>query len=336
MPKNPRREHASLAMGGLAIFATLAGLFMGIRQFNARQKTSAADPVNQRHQATLDHADRAENKSGWDKASVMVQAVGALAIFVSLAGLIVGVWQFNQQQVTNARDQLDRQHQATLDKFLDDMSDLVLNHQLTSSGPDSPITAIAIARTATALRNLDGDGSSKGILIRFLWNAGLITSPNPILRLYLLDLDGAVFQGARLNQAYLSQLSIVGADFNGAVLSGADLSKSILIGSSLSSANLSCFSQGICTDLSGAYLMRADLMGADLAGADLAGADLDGANLSEARLAGAELHNAFYNIRPEKVTNEQGEPVTNMPTIWPAGFDPKTAGATCDDCPRQG
>jgi hypothetical protein len=300
-------------------------------QFNEKRGTNTAErAANQRPRATLGHTGQTEKKSRWDKASVIVQSIGGLAIFISLAGLFVGIHQFNQQQATNAADQLNQQHQATLDKYLDDMSDLVLNHQLATSGPDSVTTAIAIARTATALRNLDG--VSRGILIRFLWNAGLITAPNPVLRLYLLDLDYAVFRNARLNQVYLRQLSIVGANFSGAVLSGAELSNSVLIESNLANANLACASRDICTDLSGAYLMRADLVGADLGGADLTGADLDGANLEDARLAGANLHGASYNIRPEKVTNEQGQPVTNMPTAWPTGFDPKAAGATCDDC----
>ena len=105
-----------------------------------------------------------------------------------------------------------------------------------------------------------------------------------------------------------------------------------MIESSLEHAHLACWSRKFCTDLSGAYLIRADLTAADLRGANLTGADLDGANLSEAKLGGANLHRALYNTRPITVKNAQGEPVTNMPTRWPRGFDPKTAGATCDSC----
>ena len=46
------------------------------------------------------------------------------------------------------------------------------------------------------------------------------------------------------------------------------------------------------TNLSGAYLYRADLSGAYLRGADLSGADLSGANLSGANLYGANLYGA--------------------------------------------
>jgi uncharacterized protein YjbI with pentapeptide repeats len=316
------------AIGGVVTFVSLAGFLIGARKPDERE-TNAKEPADQ-HQATQDHTGRAEKKSGWDKASVIVQAIGGLAIFVSLAGLFIGVRQFNAQQKGNAKELVDQRHQTTLDKYLDDMSDLVLNHQLATSSPASPINAIAIARTATALRNLDG--ASKGIVIRFLWEAGLIVRPTPILTLYQIDLDNAVFQNASLYRAHLSQLSIVGANFDGAGLRGADLSGSVLIGSQLENAHLNCWSPKLCTDLSGAYLIRAGLINADLTGANLTRADLDGADLSRAKLAGANLHHALYNTRSEKVLSLQGKSVINMPTRWPRGFDPKAAGATCDDC----
>jgi uncharacterized protein YjbI with pentapeptide repeats len=315
---------------GLGLFVALASLIIGARQSVRQQETAAADLVRGQNQAAPDHTPQVEKKSGWDRASVIVQAIGGLAIFVSLAGLIIGVSQFNNQQKTNAADLLNQHHQATLDKYLDDMSDLVLNHQLATSGPDSPITAIAIARTATALRDLDG--SSKGILVRFLWEAGLISWPKPVLILYQVDLDSAVFQGANLYQVYLSPLRLIGANFNGAQLEGAYLKGSVFIGSSMEHANLACWRRKVCTDLYGASLMRVDLIDADLSGANLSGANLDGADLSGAKLGGAILHDAMYNTRPIAVINGQGELVTDMPTRWPAGFDPRAAGAQCNYC----
>jgi uncharacterized protein YjbI with pentapeptide repeats len=298
--------------------------------------TNAPEPVNTSGQAEetaaehREHAAGKEKKSVWDKASVVVQALGGLAIFVSLAGLFIGVRQFNQQQTTNAADQLNQQHQQTLNTYLDDMSDLVLNHKLTTMGPDSAVAAIAIARTATALRNLDP--ASKGILVRFLWEAGLILRPQPTLDLYQEDLEDAVFQNANLYRIYLSQLSLVGANFDGAQLQGAYLSKSVLIEANLETANLTCWTPDLCADLSGAYLMRADLAGADLQGADLTHAELDGANLSGANLKGANLQGALYNARPLTVEGVQGNLVTDMPTRWPANVNPSAVGATCDDC----
>lgn len=298
--------------------------------------TDAPEPADTSSQAEAAAADRSEpadgkeKKSGWDKASVIVQAIGGLAIFVSLAALFIGVRQFNEQQQANAADQLTQQHQQTLNTYLDDMSDLVLNHKLTTMGPDSTVAAIASARTATALRNLDG--MSKGILVRFLWEAGLIVGPKPILDLYQVNLNDAVFQNANLYHVYLSQVGLVGANLDSAQLQGANLSGSVLIQASLQSANLSCLSRAVCTALAGAYLMRADLAGANLTGANLSDAHLEGANLSVALWRGIDLRGARYNTRPIRVEGVQGNLVTDEPTIWPAHFNPETAGAICDDC----
>ena len=340
LPKQPGRDRASAltrTVSGIAIAVSLAGLLINARKTGKRPEADPPAQPDGRPQEISGPASRVEKKSGWDKASVIVQSIGGLAIFVSLAGLYIGVHQFNDQQQINAKNLAIQNDQATLDKYFDDMSDLVLNHKLTSAGPDSSIVGIAIARTATALRNLGIDGASKGILIRYLWEAGLILRPKPVLFLYQINLDDAIFQGANLYNVYLSSVSMADAEFNGAELNGANLSQSVLAGAQLEGTHLACLNRKDCTDLSGAFLTRADLeaavlTGADLAQADLTQAELYGANLSGARLAGADLRGAFYNVRPEEVKNDEGELVTYKPTQWPGGFDPRAAGATCDDC----
>jgi hypothetical protein len=323
------RASAARAIGGIAVAVSLAGWLIRARKPGHRPDPDAPSTKEQHHDAP-DRPAPAEQKSGWDKAGVIVQAIGGLAIFVSLAGLFIGIRQFNDQQKMSAAELVDQQHQTTLNDYFDDMSDLVLNHKLISLGPDSSIAGIAVARTATALRDLAGDGSSEGSLIRYLWEAGLILGPKPVLVLYQVDLNGAEFQNANLYYAYLSQLGMTGANFDGAGLNGANLSGSVLVGAQMENARMNCMKS--CTNLAGAYLIRANLSNANLTGADLKKADLDGADLSSANLDGADLQGAFYNVRPEEVKNEQGKPVINMPTRWPGGFDPKTAGATCDDC----
>jgi hypothetical protein len=267
---------------------------------------------------------------------VIVQAIGASAIIVSLLGLYLGVHQFNEQQQSTAAQNLDQQRQATLSGYLDDMSALVLQYKLSSPKSGAAVRAIAVARTLTAVRNLDGD--RKGTLIRYLWEADLIIGPHPILDLSGADLNEAVFAGAVLNQINLSGLLLNGADLLGAHLDGADLAGSLLIGSHLQQASLECLDvkggilRSICADLQGTYLTGADLAGADLIGADLAGADLVGADLSGTRLSGADLNGARYNGKPIHATNAQGDPVIEGPTRWPGGFNPKAAGAECLNC----
>jgi Pentapeptide repeats (8 copies) len=269
-------------------------------------------------------------KSGWDKAAVIVQAAGGLAIIVSLVALLIGVRQFNLQQKASAEQQLNQQRQDTLSDYLNDMSGLVLNYGLTKSKPSAPVRAIADARTITAVRDLDGD--RKATLIRYLWEAHLITQPNPVLNLFNADLNDAVFTNANLYQIYLSQVSLSNAVFTDARLLGAYLHRTVLIQANLAHANLECYEQITCTNLSGAYLMRANLTDAKLSGADLAGADLSGANLRGADLSGVNLHDAIYNTKPIPVLNEQGKLVIDKPTQWPSGFDPKIMGAKCFRC----
>jgi len=89
--------------------------------------------------------------------------------------------------------------------------------------------------------------------------------------------------------------------------------------------------------MKGASLSYDNLYGANLSGVDLRRADLryaylQGANLSGADLNGALLQGARYNTNTIQVKDVHGNTLTLKPTQWPQGFDPKAAGAICDDC----
>jgi uncharacterized protein YjbI with pentapeptide repeats len=209
----------------------------------------------------------------------------------------------------------------------------MLQGNLLKSKPGAPVRAIAIARTAIAVQTVNP--VLKGTFIRYLWEAGLILRPAPIMNLFHVNLNGAFFAHANLYQVYLGQVDLTNANFFEAELRGADLNGSVLIQANLENADLTCFGQNapnVCTDLSASYLIRANMQDANLSGADLRDADLVGANMTRARLAGANLHGAIYNTKPTIVRNAQGHLVIDMPTRWPEGFDSKAAGATCDDC----
>lgn len=277
-------------------------------------------------------------KSRWDKATVIIQAVAALAIVIPLIALFVSIDQFNAQQKNNAaatleqqrsneKAMLEQQRQATLSGYLDDMSVLVLQYKLQTSGPNNPVRTIAVARTLTAVRVLDG--SRKATLIRYLWEAGLITRPRPILNIRGANLTGTIFSHADLHGVALSNVFLNGAQFvKPTSLVNADLSGSFLYESDLTSANLSH------ADLHGSYPIGANLAGARLTGANLAGADLTGADLTGANLTGADLKGARYNSTPEYVIDPQGKRVLKKPTQWPQRFDPQAEGAICDTCGR--
>jgi uncharacterized protein YjbI with pentapeptide repeats len=278
-------------------------------------------------------------KSRWDKATVIIQAVGAVAIIVPLIALFVSIRQFNeqqqfsaaatlQQQRVSAAATLDQQRQATLSEYLDDMSVLVLQYNLPKSKPGAPVRAIAVARTLTAVRDLDGP--RKATLIRYLWESGLLEGAHPVLNIYNAVLTGAVFDNADLdgialfNQLFLNSVQFI----DRTSLIDADLSESHLYEADLATANLTR------ADLQDSFPIAANFTGANLKDANLAHADLTGANLTKANLTGADLQDALYNSKPEKVTTPQDQMVVKEPTQWPAGFDPQAEGADCYDCTR--
>jgi uncharacterized protein YjbI with pentapeptide repeats len=275
-------------------------------------------------------------KSRWDKATVIIQAVGAVAIIIPLIALFVSISEFSQQQKdsaaatleqqrVSAAAALDQQRQATLSGYLDDMSVLVLQDKLPMSKPSDPIRAIADARTITALRNLDGP--RKVTLIRFLWEADLLAQPQPIVNIHGADLTETVFSDATLNGIALSDIFLNSAQFiNNTSLQDADLSGSSLYEADLATANLSK------ADLQNSDPIAANFTGAILKDADLVGADLTGADLTGANLSGADLRQACYNAAPVDVYNPQGTPVLEKPTRWPTGFNPQAEGASTSAC----
>lgn len=280
----------------------------------------------------------------WSKRAEVAQVLGLIAIPISIIVLLVSIYQFEDaqrttarqalsQQEASARQQLDEQRQATLAGYLDQMSVLILDHHLLNSLPGDAVRALAVADTDTAVRNLDG--KRKGILLRYLWESGLIIGANPIIPLDRVDLSGADLVRANLSQVNLDGSDLAGADLAGAYPNGAMLQGATLAGADLRNANLGCVridlaitqgvggpaANGTCGSRTGADLNGADLRSADLRGAGLCGATLLGAHLERARLSGAR-----YNPRPFQVqVNETFLLV--KPTQWPRGFRPLRKGA---------
>ncbi len=196
-----------------------------------------------------------KNKTLWD----WLQLLGVLAIPIVVAGatLLFSIQQANLDQ---------QQREATLlQSYIDNIQDLLLNHNLLKSKPDDYVAILARARTLTALQGLDAE--HKGLLVHFIYEARLIgfddtngKTHDPIIYLYFADLSDADLSGANLS----------GANLSGAILSRADLSNALLYDADLSSADLS----------------SADLRGARrLSGADLSNADLnDAQNLTQQQL----------------------------------------------------
>jgi uncharacterized protein YjbI with pentapeptide repeats len=267
-------------------------------------------------------------KALWD----WLMLLGVLAIPVAVA---FGTLLFSQQQTQSSQAASERQHQtdiqianeqqqeATLQIYLDHISDLLLNHKLLASKHSGDeVRDVARIWTLTTLRRLDP--TRKIVVLKFLYEAGLIggyDSTNgsgqrldAIVALNDADLSGVklgganlsyiILSGANLRDADLSQATLSYADLNGATLkdadlNGADLSYTVLSDANLSGANLSGANLSganlSSADLSDAHLRDSTLIETNLSSADLGRVDLSDADLSNAHLKSALLYKANLN-----------------------------------------
>jgi len=164
-----------------------------------------------------------------------LEVVGVPVTVVIIAGGFALVAQRAGQlaEQDSMRD-IERSRDATLRDYLDRMSDLILNHHLQKSLEDSPVRAVALARTFGALRGLNGP--RKGILLQFLNESRLISVGNPVVSLTLADLSSTNLSRANLEGADLSGANLRDADFYDANLRGANLEFSVVDDEQLSIA----------------------------------------------------------------------------------------------------
>jgi uncharacterized protein YjbI with pentapeptide repeats len=203
-----------------------------------------------------------QGKTVWDFLQLLI---------VPLVLAVIGLWfatqqDARQQQFENQRAEAERKlvqqraQDEALQAYLDQMNNLLLEHNLRDSEEDSEVRTLARARTLTVLGRLDSERNSA--ILQFLREAQLISGTDPVVRLSKSNLHDADLRGANLNGIHLSEADLRGADLSRANLSEADLSNAFL---------------------SNAFLSNADLRGAVLRGAVLSNADLYMANLSGAK-----------------------------------------------------
>jgi len=293
-------------VAGASVFAILGYQFQwGWTGFNA-----STGPNIRQYQPT---------KTLWDWMQLLIVPI-VLTIGVFLLNFAMNQ---NERAETQRRSEsehdiaLDNQRETSLQNYLDRMSDLLLNNHLREPGASTAEAChIARVRTLTALFGLDP--IRKGNLIRFLYDAGLITvdantgksiidlseanlSNADLTRTNLIgadlrgaDLSGAKLSFARLDEAHLEGANLSEANLTGTQLSGANLSSTRLGGAKLRGTNLKRVLLNNA-DLRMAILYRTDMSRADLTGADLRGADLRGANLSRLNLVDVNLNGVITN-----------------------------------------
>ncbi len=181
-----------------------------------------------------------------------------------------------------ARDIEEQRAQETaLETYLDRMTELLLKEGLGKTEVKDEVLDVARTRTLTVLRRLNGE--RKGIVIRFLYEAGMIGGHTRKGGGKEHRPTNDMLKSADLSKVYLPNASfpgicLTGANLRNANLFGTNLRRAILTGANLSGANLTY------THLDGALLLNANLLFANLGIAYLkdvvlTGADLRGANL---------------------------------------------------------
>jgi hypothetical protein len=148
-------------------------------------------------------------KTAWD----WLKLIFAPALIALIAGGFTLYTNTKQNQLLAQREEAEknRNQQALLIEYLDEISGLVEQKLLTLNDDDNSKTqrTIARARTLSVLRALDSD--RKGELIQFLIAAQLIERDQPIINLSQADLEGANLSKANLRAANLSEANLSGA-----------------------------------------------------------------------------------------------------------------------------
>jgi uncharacterized protein YjbI with pentapeptide repeats len=229
-------------------------------------------------------------KGATDRKDVVQAFALILAGVVATIGGIVGVvnLQTSRHSLQQQRDlEEQRAQEDALQSYFEQMGDLLTAHNLISTDRED-IRQLAKAQTQTVLARLDGH--RKGALLRFLHQAGLISTHRTIVGLSGADLHGADLHGANLSEANLS---------------GANLGFYIT-----DTTTLGWQSQH--TDLSRANLNEANLSMAGLLKTDLSLAELREANLSGARFTNTNLYHAKFTTE-KQLERAHIFPGTTMP-----------------------
>ena len=160
-----------------------------------------------------------------------------------------------------------------LSSYIAWISDLAVQGSFLDPG-NLRVKDVARARTLAALRMIQPE--HKTILVKFLYEAGMLGSQNGAAAKPIIILNGADLKGVNLSHYQMEYISITSAFLNEANLSGAFLFQANLTACDLINA-----------DLSGANLDKANLLMADLTGANLKAASMLGTTILDEQLSKA-------------------------------------------------
>jgi hypothetical protein len=134
----------------------------------------------------------------------------------------------NERAAADRARGLDQDREEILRTYLGQMSGLLLDRDLGSARTGSEAKALAHTLTLSVLPRLDGE--RKGVVLRFLDEAGLIRGLNPKIRLWGADLRHVTLDGASLDRPALRRADLRHASFRRMVLYAPDFYSSDLRG----------------------------------------------------------------------------------------------------------
>jgi Pentapeptide repeats (8 copies) len=221
--------------------------FVGYDKISTTTETGTTSPL-EKHTTTVTHQ---PGKTLWDGLNLL--AILAIPLILGIATLLFGMQQAHLADLQHQSDQkiaLDQQEATTLQIYIDNIQDLLLNHNLLKSKPGTDVATLAQARTLSTLEALDR--KRKGTLLKFLYEAHLININygGAIIILNRADLSDADLSDADLNRADLSWANLQRANIDGTDLFGTNLSNANLKGANLRNANLTevIWGNTICPD----------------------------------------------------------------------------------------
>jgi uncharacterized protein YjbI with pentapeptide repeats len=234
--------------------------------FNGYNKVSTVHTISGPSAGTVTRTEEYQpGKTLWD----LLQLLAALAIPVVVG--LGAAWYTAQQRKVSESETRDNQRHATLQAYLDKMSELLLNGNLAEQTADGQLNPeykrgclVARVRTITVLTQLDARRIS--YVFAFLREAELMSATK--------DDNAISLKNADLHAVDWSQADLCGADLRGANLSGANLSGAIF------------FSIIYVPRAFGSTIVIPNH--ANLSGADLSGANLRGAKVTDEQLATAK------------------------------------------------
>jgi len=216
------KQHSFITVGIVVVILAIIAFILAIHNFGwdwtgfigGVSKTTVTSTPQGKTTAT----EMQPAKSLWDWLGLL--ATLAIPVVVGLGA----AWYTAQQRKVSESETRDNQRHATLQAYLDKMSELLLNGNLAERTADGQLNPeykrgclVARVRTITVLTQLDA--RRIGYVFAFLREAELMSATK--------DDNAISLKNADLHAVDWSQADLCGADLRGANLSGANLSGAI-------------------------------------------------------------------------------------------------------------